>query len=110
MQTSLWNGNSPAQAVYQQLQQLIPAEGSVAQPRRNPALERLRRAANCYYDLYNNGLINRAAEFARVFGIRSSLYRRRWGRGHHAELYQLTEQRMLEIIAQAAAEQRITAA
>jgi len=64
-----WNGNGAHQALYEKLNELIPAEGEVAEPRKNRALEKLRKAANCYYDLFNNGLGNRAAEFRQVFGF-----------------------------------------
>ena len=51
------------------LQKLIPAEGPVANAKKNRALEKFRKASNCYYDLYNNGLCNRATEFRGVFGF-----------------------------------------
>jgi len=51
------------------LDKLIPAEGKVVNPDANPALELFRKASNCYYDLYNNGLCNRSEEFEQVFGF-----------------------------------------
>jgi hypothetical protein len=51
------------------LEKLIPDSGAVPNPRKNKALERFRVASNCYYDLYNNGLCNRAASFAKTFGF-----------------------------------------
>jgi hypothetical protein len=62
-----WNNQGRYQAVYEALHKLIPAEGAC--PADKPALEKLRVAGNCYYDLYNNGLCNRASEFRRVFGF-----------------------------------------
>jgi hypothetical protein len=92
------------------LQALVPAVGSVDEPKQNPRLEKFRKASNCYYDLYNNGLGNRASEFSKVFGIRSSQYRYKNGRyGYDFEryLYDLVEAEMSVIIAEAAAEQGI---
>ena len=52
------------------LQALIPFSGTVAYPRtKNQHLERFRKAVNAYYDLYNNGLWNRAREFANLFKL-----------------------------------------
>lgn len=51
------------------LQKLIPFSGEVNDPDDNPHLERFRKAANCYYDLYNNGLCNMGREFECVFGF-----------------------------------------
>ena len=64
-----WENNGKYQRLYTALNKLIPSENRVANPHQNPALEKLRKAANCYYDLFNNGLCNRAAEFRRVFGF-----------------------------------------
>lgn len=107
---SFWNLTSPLQPIAKALEQLIPVEGSVAEPRKNKALEKFRVASNCYHDLYNNGLYNRAAQFARVFGIRSSDYAKRWeGRGEFREaLYAETEKAMEAITIAAAAEQLLT--
>lgn len=69
-QPSYWSHQGTYQALYEKLAELIPAEGEVPDSKRkNRNLEKLRRASNCYYDLFNNGLCNRAAEFARVFGF-----------------------------------------
>jgi hypothetical protein len=69
-QTSYWNHTGRYQDLYTKLNDLIPAEGAVPDARtKNRKLEKLRVAANCYYDLFNNGLCNRAAEFRRVFGF-----------------------------------------
>lgn len=65
-----WNNKGKHQALYNKVSLLIPAQGEVPDGRgSNRALEKLRKAANCYYDLFNNGLCNRAAEFRRVFGF-----------------------------------------
>lgn len=62
---SYWGGNGKHQAKADLLQKLIPTSGAVTPP----ALDSFRRAGNAYYDLYNNGLCNRADEFRQVFGF-----------------------------------------
>jgi hypothetical protein len=64
-----WNTRGKYQREAEELHAMIPADGQVVNPRGNIALERFRKASNCYYDLYNNGLCNRAAEFRSVFGF-----------------------------------------
>ncbi len=64
-----WEGTGKYQKEYDRLQKLIPVEGEVPNHEQNRALETLRKAANCYYDLFNNGLCNRATEFRSVFGF-----------------------------------------
>lgn len=65
-----WNGKGKHQAAADALQKLIPVEGAVPNARtKNAKLEKFRKAVNCYYDYYNNGLWNRAAEFRGVFGF-----------------------------------------
>lgn len=65
-----WNQTGKHQAVYVKLHALIPRSGPLPEARSSQrALEKLRVASNCYYDLFNNGLCNRAAEFRRVFGF-----------------------------------------
>ena len=109
MSNTYWNNKGLHQALAEELQKLIPIEGGVDNPRKNRALEKFRKAANCYYDLYNNGLINRAQEFAKVFGIKSSLYRynARYGRKFDQALYARVEDEMDLIIAAAAVEQKL---
>jgi hypothetical protein len=65
-QPTYWNDNGRFQREANALAKLVPSEGPV---KGSPALERFRVASNCYYDLYNNGLCTRAAEFRRVFGF-----------------------------------------
>ena len=74
-ENTYWNHNGKHEALAAQLQALIPSEGQVVSPRKNKKLEKFRKAVNCYYDLYNNGLGNRANSFAKVFGIPSREYR-----------------------------------
>ena len=103
-----WNEKGAYQALVTPLQALIPAMGEVPQGKKqNKHLERFRKAQNCYYDLYNNGLCNRAGEFRSVFGFSAVRYKiddRSLGRFRES-LYGATEQRMDEIIYAAAIEQ-----
>ena len=69
MNNTYWDGNGKYQHLYKQLLRLMPDEGKVSFPKKNKALERLRKASNCYYDLFNNGLCNRSREFYQVFGF-----------------------------------------
>lgn len=100
-----WNSKGKYQVVSDLLEKMVPASGPVTGSK-NRALEKYRKACNCYYDLYNNGLINRATSFAKIFKIPAAQYRipGTYGRfGHH--LYLQTEAAMNEIIVAAALEQ-----
>ena len=99
-----WNDSGKYQEFVKGLQDLVPLEGKVENPRKNPKLERFRRASNCYYDLYNNGLCNRASEFYRVFGIPSSNFKVGFGE-YVRSFYDVTEMAMNDIILEAATEQ-----
>jgi len=99
-----WNHNGKYQKLADALNELIPVEGSVKNPRKNKALEKFRKASNCYYDLYNNGLWNRAREFAAIFKIRSSDYKI-YNHDFSDRLYELTEEAMDEIVFHAWIEQ-----
>lgn len=65
--TTYWTNNGAHQAVADKLQKLIPAQGEC--PKSAPKLELFRQAVNCYYDYYNNALCNRLEEFENVFGF-----------------------------------------
>lgn len=106
MSNTYWSSNGKFQATADKLMAMIPGEGSVAEPRKNVKLELFRKAVNCYYDLYNNGLCNRAPMFRTVFGIPSSYYGS-YRNGYGAQLYVMTEIKLNEIIEAAAAEQGI---
>ena len=102
-----WGSNGTLQSACQELHKLVPASGSVTNPRsKNKKLECFRKAVNCYYDLYNNGLCNRAQEFRYVFDIASSKFRM-WDHSYHESLYAMVEEKMTQIIAEAAQEQNI---
>lgn len=109
MENTYWNHKGQYESLAAQLQKLVPLEGSVVEPQRNKALEKFRKASNCYYDLYNNGLCNRAKEFYGVFKIASSHYKEPWrGYGRYsALLYEKTEAAMDRIVLAAAHEQKI---
>ena len=100
-----WNSNGKYNDLAAKLQELIPMEGAVERPRKNKKLEKFRKAVNCYYDLYNNGLCNRASSFAKVFGIAARDYRyvRSWR--YMDALYVETEKAMDTIVLEAAIEQ-----
>lgn len=104
MQNTYWNHKGRFETFAAAVQELVPAEGAVHNVSKNRALERFRKAVNCYYDLYNNGLCNRAAAFNQLFGLASSQYR--IGRGRFdACLYTKVEAKMDQIVLDAYAEQ-----
>jgi hypothetical protein len=109
LEKSLWNRNSPLSPIVDKIEALIPSSGSVDNPRKNRALEKFRKAANCYCDLYNNGLMNRASEFRTVFGIASTNYiiHTRLGRRYTEEMYAAIEIKMNEFIRAVVIEQGI---
>lgn len=106
MEQTYWNSNGSFQKTADKLRELVPAMGECENARTtNKNLDKFRRASNCYYDLYNNGLCNRAAEFRQVFGfggtkISKSHYR-------NETLINELETKMNIIILAAAYEQRI---
>jgi hypothetical protein len=103
---SYWNHSGLHQHLVDPLNELVPISGEVPNKRKNPALEKFRKASNCYYDLFNNGLCNRAREFYGVFKIASSHYKRVGSYGDYSDrLYELVEEKMDEIIFAAAQEQ-----
>ncbi len=104
---SYWGGTGKHQATYEKLNKLIPSMGACDDARgKNRKLDRLRRAANCYYDLFNNGLGNRAAEFRRMFGFGgtpiANIYHYR-----DCPLLERLEAAMDKIIEEAASEQGV---
>ena len=57
------------------LYELIPAQGSVDFPRsKNKKLERFRVVSNIAYDVFNNGLGNRANQYTRVMNRDADTY------------------------------------
>ena len=116
--TTYWDHAGLLETEAAALQKLVPASGPVPKARGvNRKLEKFRKGVNCYYDLYNNGLCNRAEMFRQVFGLASTKYTevtgyRRNRRGYSVpvvefteELYKLVEARMDELVLEAAIEQ-----
>lgn len=104
-----WDNNGQYQHLVDLLEAKIPVSGSVYDARRNPALERFRRACNVYYDIYNNGLCNRSRDFYPVFrfghtqyGVQRGMY---WE--HTPQFYERVEHEMNHIIIDAAMEQHL---
>lgn len=107
IKVSLWNGNSPMHDTVDALNKLLPSSGEVASSKgKNKALEKFRKAQNAYYDLYNNGLFNKARSFSSVFGIKASVYKLDHG-VFCDHFYDLVEAEMLLIVKEAAKEQNI---
>lgn len=104
MSNTYWNHNGRFNDMAVKLQELIPVEGAVKNTQKNKCLERFRKAVNCYYDLYNNGLCNRQASFNKLFGVAASNYRYSHGRFGQS-LYDLVERKMDQFILDAYAEQ-----
>jgi len=101
-----WNHKGKYEKLAKQLHELIPTEGEV-KGAKNKALDKFRRASNCYYDLYNNGLCNRRAQFRQVFGFPVPSYML-WLRHDISEsIQQKLEDEMSKIILAAAKEQRV---
>ena len=106
MKISYWNNNGKYQALVSDLQKLIPTEGAIPDAGEHKELETFRIASNCYYDLYNDGLMNCASKFRKVFGIASSKYQLKDQEYDFSDsLYELTEAKMDEIIWEAAVEE-----
>jgi hypothetical protein len=101
-----WERRGRHQWMVDALNALVPPSGSVTNKSRNRALETFRIASNAYYDLYNNGLGNRARSFSRVFGLRVNDYMHGFADPSNW-LFQVTEPRMDDIIYAAAKEQGI---
>jgi hypothetical protein len=109
MENTYWNSKGRYETASQLLRAMVPTEGEVVNPKKNKALERFRRASNCYYDLYNNGLCNRAAEFRNVFCFSAVRMRTCDGDFRDACLVK-TEEVMDHIIEAAAVEQGLALA
>ena len=108
-ENTYWNNNGKHEAQARALQALIPSSGACDKPRgANRNLEKLRKAINCYYDLYNNGLCNRATQFYQVFGISSSHHKYGTRSPRFAQaMYDEVEVAMNKFVGRAAIEQNI---
>jgi hypothetical protein len=73
--SSYWDGNGKYEAINKRLEKMVPTSGEVPLPEVNKALEHFRKASNAYYDIFNNGGCNRAAEIRKIFGVALSKFR-----------------------------------
>ena len=81
-QQSYWDSTGKYQQFVDGLNALVPVSGKCEFSRsKNKKLEKFRTASNSYYDIFNNGGMNRAAEIGYHFGVRMSHYR--IGSGRH---------------------------
>lgn len=99
--SNYWDGTGRFQNLANELAKLIPAAGPVANARKNAKLERFRKVANAYYDLFNNGGGNRPQSIVNFFG-RVKQYARRSSWDH---VYARTEPVLDNAILDAALEQ-----
>ena len=77
--TNNWGVNSGFARLRDELNNLIPAAGKVANPMsKNKHLEKFRRAQNAAYDFFNNGLCNKRGLFVSIFAENESYYIDKW--------------------------------
>jgi len=96
MSNTYWNGNGTYQGFIDKLSEEIPIEGACE----DKAIDRLRRAINAYYDIYNNGGCNSASRKVSYFfpGVMKHLQCGRSYRVHWESVEKITEPKMDEII------------
>ena len=100
MENTYWNNKGTHQALADKLEKLVPDMG----PCENKKVERFRKAANNYYDIFNNGGGNRGNSIGRMFpgviGIVNAAERSRWNRApiDWDSIYEITEPKMDAII------------
>ena len=84
--TNNWGVSSGFARLRDELNNLIPAAGKVANPMsKNKHLEKFRKAQNAAYDFFNNGLCNKRGLFVSIFAQNESYYIDKWnkiGRAH----------------------------
>ena len=107
-----WESKGQYQNLVEELTKRLPPFNSVPNAKTsNKHLEKFRKAQNCYYDLYNNGLCNKAREFSIVFRIpgvpREIKQNYRYNTLVCKTTEELIEAKMDEIILAAAKEQGI---
>ena len=77
--TNNWGVNSGFARLRDELNNLIPAAGKVANPMsKNKHLEKFRKAQNAAYDFFNNGLCNKRPLFVSIFAENESYYIDKW--------------------------------
>ena len=107
MKKTYWNGRGTHSALANELEKLIPIEGQVENPRKNPKLEKFRKARNTYVEIFNNGCIN-TTRGAALLGMNGRDLRA-WCRGRNwGQIHEHTEPAMDQIILDAAEEQGLT--
>jgi hypothetical protein len=70
-----FTGEGRYQEYMNRLLPLIPDFGPVELHQQYVALEKLRQALHCYYDLYNHGLANNARQAHKIFGFGSAPFK-----------------------------------
>ena len=77
--TNNWGVNSGFARLRDELNNLIPAAGKVANPMsKNKHLEKFRKAQNAAYDFFNNGLCNKRGLFVSIFAQNEDYYIDKW--------------------------------
>ena len=77
--TNNWGVNSGFARLRDELNNLIPAAGKVANPMsKNKHLEKFRKAQNAAYDFFNNGLCNKRGLFVSIFAENENHYIDKW--------------------------------
>ena len=102
---TFWDNNHPLQAVADQLQNRIPVSGEVEDAAANPALEEFRKGMNLYYEIFNNGCMNRSDGSKKYFGIPGSEMKRLCRIGNWKMIHGYTEPGMEKLVIAAAVEQ-----
>ena len=96
-QNTYWEKKGLHQEMANELNLLIPLMGTVENKRYRKKLERYRKAANAYYDIFNNGGYNRGREIGATFGALSDLIKR----GDWEAVHEIVEPIMHKIIVEA---------
>lgn len=108
-ENSYWDNTGKFQTLVIELNKLVPTSGAVDSPRgANRRLEKFRVASNAYYDIFNNGGMNRGGLIRRIFGLCARDYREHTRYGIHyrwKHALSKTEPVMDKIILEAAVEQ-----
>lgn len=67
--TSNWGVRNDVAHLQTKLEEMLPMMGKVKNANKNKKLETFRRAQNCVYDIFNNGLGNRGKSL-KVLGLK----------------------------------------
>jgi len=94
MSNTYWNGNGKFQDLADKLTGQIPMTGEA----KDRHIERLRKAVNAYYDVYNNGGCNRGHSIGKHFPGVMKILNNRWGPTDWDTVERITEPKMDEII------------